>query len=80
VFIRPEAVRLVKAGGQVNAKVEQMTFLGAVAEYELSVGKARLVAQTANPLSNGLLSVGGEVGLVFDEACARVLPEGGKIA
>jgi iron(III) transport system ATP-binding protein len=80
VFIRPEAVSVVKAGGQVNATVEQMTFLGAVAEYELSVGKARLVAQTANPLSTGLLSVGGEVGLIFDEACARVLPEGGKTA
>ena len=80
VFIRPEAVRIVKEGGQVTATVEQVTFLGAVAEYTLNIGSVRIVAQTSNPLSSGMVGAGGEVGLIFDEACARVLPEDGKTA
>lgn len=75
LVVRPEAVKIVASGGQLKGVVEQATFLGSIAEYTIKTQNVRLVAQAVNPQSAGMIGGGGEVDIVLDERCARILPQ-----
>lgn len=72
VVIRPESIRV--GVGEQRATVRRATFLGPMAEYELSAGPAELLAVDADWMGQGLHDVGDEVSWSLRAEQAYALP------
>ena len=72
VVIRPESIRV--GVGEQRAIVRRATFLGPMAEYELAVGDAVLLAVDADWMGRGLHDLGDEVAWSLRAEQAYALP------
>jgi ABC-type Fe3+/spermidine/putrescine transport system ATPase subunit len=70
VMLRPERVRLHAEGGELANRyegvVERVTYLGALTNYRVRCGEARLLAQTQT-LADGAFQVGDRVVVEWGE-------------
>jgi iron(III) transport system ATP-binding protein len=82
-LIRPEALKLRHAGTPggsadkpfLEGRIERAVYLGPAVEYEIDCGQDRLLlAMTHNPVEEGFLKRGEQVGVDFSPASAHVIP------
>jgi len=60
----------VHAAGYLG-KIVKAVYMGSVAEYDVAVGDAVLLAVVASPAEHGIFSAGDEVGITFSSDVAH---------
>lgn len=75
VTVRPESLTLGPAGsGIMRGRIAKIVYLGATVEYEIDAGGDKpILAVTYNPVSEGILKAGEEVGVAFSPVSAHIL-------
>ena len=78
LVVRPEAVRIVKAGSGeavLEGRIERMTYFGNIARYEIPVLGTTIMAERYNPQGARLHEEGETVGVAFEIDSVRILKE-----
>jgi iron(III) transport system ATP-binding protein len=75
VTIRPESLKLGPAGsGIIRGRIAKIVYLGATVEYEVDAGGEKpILAVMYNPVSEGIMKAGEEVGITFSPVSAHIL-------
>ena len=77
LVVRPETVKVMRdipsdlqAAGYLG-KVIKAVYMGSVAEYDVAIGDAVLLAVVASPAEHGIFSAGDDVGITFSSDTAH---------
>ncbi|MEN9230014.1 MAG: ABC transporter ATP-binding protein [Thermostichus sp. DG02_5_bins_236] len=73
LLIRPEAIRL-HPQGSLRGKIQRVTYLGSVVEYDLTLGAQQITVLDTDPLRPQIYALGAEVNLDFLPGCLYLLP------
>lgn len=75
MIVRPEMIRVRKAGGHLRGIVRRAAYLGDSIDYDVEVNGQVLTAVETDPSHLQLYVEGSEVGLTLSEDCIHILPE-----
>lgn len=73
VVIRPEAVEIAAADGEIEAKVISSTYMGAVQEYTVRSGEVELNIEDFNPVGKRVFGCGDQVKLSFKQGTLHAI-------
>jgi iron(III) transport system ATP-binding protein len=74
--VRPEAIKLSEAEGNLKGRIVTSTYLGAKVEYLVRVGDQTLQVVQSNPTRGSRFAEGAEVGVSLPHAYVHILKDG----